>query len=253
MPRKPVKKVTDETSDTQVEVQTETPAEKRRGRKPAASTASSSSTATATTATSESTQKRRGRKPAASTASSSAAATSSVTVPSSSESSETKKRTVPTRESVETEFASLSSLIEAEIENLKNTKSSGVKFLRTVNKRLKILRAHTARISKKRKPANRTNTGNSGFLKPVDISDQLSEFTGWSKEEPRSRVEVTKYICNYIKEKDLQNPNDKREILVDKDNKLKKLLGYPRKGETKPLTYYTLQTYLKNHFPAKTA
>lgn len=161
-----------------------------------------------------------------------------------------QKRHVPTRESVEGEFEELVSSIEEEITRLRDTpsKSKGVKFLRSVNKKLKTLRTHTLRITKQRKTSGRKNNTNSGFLKPVNISKDLASFTGWDNSEMRSRVDVTKYICNYIKENDLQNPADRRQIRVDDDPKLKKLLGYDSKKDKKPLTYYSLQTYLKGHF-----
>jgi chromatin remodeling complex protein RSC6 len=73
----------------------------------------------------------------------------------------------------------------------------------------------------------------------------MAKFTGWDQSELRSRVEVTKFICNYVKENNLQNPTDKRQIVSDK--KLSKLLDYNSKEE-KPLTYFYLQTKLKSHF-----
>jgi len=157
-------------------------------------------------------------------------------------------RQVPTRESVTTEFDELISAIDAEIESLRTapSKSKGVKFLRTVNKRLKTLKSHSLRVSKQRPSSRRKNT-NSGFLKPVNISKELAKFTGWDQNEPRSRVDVTKYICNYIKEHNLQDPEDRRNIRVENDANLKKLLRFDGKDK-KPLTYYSLQTYLKSHF-----
>lgn len=157
-------------------------------------------------------------------------------------------RHVPTRESVEKEFDELVSVLEAEIAQLRTSasKSKGVKFLRTVNKKVKVLRAHALRVSKQRTKTQRNNT-NSGFLKPVQISKDLAKFTGWDQSELRSRVDVTKFICNYIKEKDLQDPTDRRNIRVEQDANLKKLLNYDGKDK-KPLTYYTLQSYLKSHF-----
>jgi chromatin remodeling complex protein RSC6 len=161
------------------------------------------------------------------------------------------QRHVPTSESVEKEFDDLISGLDEEIKKLREStsKSKGVKFLRTLNKRLKVLKNHSLRVSKKKVTTRRNNT-NSGFLKPVHISKELSKFTGWDQNELRSRVDVTKYICNYIKEKNLQDPNDKRNICVDNDANLKKLLKFDTGKDKKPLTYYRLQTYLKGHFSA---
>uniref|UniRef100_A0A6C0EK53 DM2 domain-containing protein n=1 Tax=viral metagenome TaxID=1070528 RepID=A0A6C0EK53_9ZZZZ len=161
-----------------------------------------------------------------------------------------KKRHVPTKESVEQEFDELVTSIEEEIARLREStaKSKGVKFLRTVNKKVKTLRAHTLRVTKQRKRTGRKNNSNSGFLKPVGISEELAKFTGWDPSKLRSRVDVTKFICAYIKEKKLQNPENGREIRVETDPKLQKLLKYDKKKDDKPLTYYSLQTYLKPHF-----
>jgi len=157
-------------------------------------------------------------------------------------------RHVPTRETVEKEFNELVASIDEEISKLRDstTKSKGVKFLRTVNKKVKTLRAHALRVSKQKQTTRRNNT-NSGFLKPVQISEDLASFTGWDQKELRSRVDVTKFICNYIKEHDLQDPADRRNIRVENDPSLKKLLAFDGKDK-KPLTYYSLQTYLKGHY-----
>ena len=40
----------------------------------------------------------------------------------------------------------------------------------------------------------RKNPENSGFKKPVEISEAISDFCGWDKKELKSRVDVTKFI-----------------------------------------------------------
>jgi upstream activation factor subunit UAF30 len=157
----------------------------------------------------------------------------------------TKQRKVVDRDTVLEDFDALSKLIDAEIENLRqNSKSNGnVKFLRSLNKNLKVLRTNTTKVMKKKK-TERKNNSTSGFLKPVTISGEMAKFTGWDPKELRSRVEVTKYICDYIKSHDLQNPEDRREIRADA--KLQKLLGVKPEDKIK---YYSLQTHLKKHFP----
>jgi chromatin remodeling complex protein RSC6 len=74
----------------------------------------------------------------------------------------------------------------------------------------------------------------------------MAKFTGWNADELKSRVDVTKYLCNYIKEKNLQNPKDRRQIIAD--TKLAKLLDYDNKKDTQPLTYFLIQSHLKKHF-----
>lgn len=167
------------------------------------------------------------------------------------EEAETKTRVVPTRESVMTEFAELVNVLEAEVSRLRDStdKNSGVKFLRGVTRRIKALQTSTARVVKQKQPSARKNN-NSGFLKPVQISESIAKFTGLPADQLHSRVEVTKHLCQYIKEKNLQNPADKRQIVADPA--LSKILGYDAKKDDKPLTYYRLQSLLKNnnHFPA---
>jgi chromatin remodeling complex protein RSC6 len=160
-----------------------------------------------------------------------------------------KKRVAPTKDSVIKYFDDLIKSIEDEVDNLRESenKTKGVKFLRTLNKKLKILKNQSSRIIKQKRTTTRTNTNNnSGFLKPVKISKEMAKFTGWDAGLPRSRVEVTKFLCNYIKEHELQNPADRRQILAD--DKLTKLLKYDVKKEKEPLTYFRVQTCLKNHF-----
>jgi upstream activation factor subunit UAF30 len=164
---------------------------------------------------------------------------------------EKKKRITPTRESVLSSFDEVIQMVETEILSLRDssTKTKGVKFLRSLNKRLKTLKNQTSRIKQRsstKTVSTSSNNTNSGFLKPVRISSDMAKFTGWDPNELKSRVQVTKYLCNYIRENNLQNPNDKRQIIPD--NKLSKLIKYDSKKETEPLRYYSLQRFLKPHF-----
>ena len=164
-----------------------------------------------------------------------------------------RPRHVPTKESVMDDFNEISVLIEEEITRLKETRDNTTmvkevtKFLRGMNKQVKNLSKHTARIMKQKTTSTRKKN-NSGFEKPVKISSELAKFCQWSEDELKSRVDVTKYICNYIAENNLQNPKDRRQI--QPDNKLRRLLGYNPKAQD-VLKYYNIQTCLKdqNHFP----
>lgn len=205
----------------------------------------------ATPAPEESKPRRRKAEEAPPAPATPAPATATTETETVSEEESEKRRVVPTRESVEAELTSLVESVEQEVARLRDAsgKAKGVKFLRVIGKRLKNLRTHALRVMKQKKTSQRKKTmTNSGFLKPVRISKELAKFTGWNEEELRSRVDVTKYICNYIKEHNLQNPSDRRQIKIDEDAKLKKLLNYDAKKEKTPLTYYTLQSHLKSHF-----
>ena len=99
----------------------------------------------------------------------------------------------------------------------------------------------------------------SGFASPVVVSDDLYTFLsqfGVKKGDAIARTDVTRHITNYIKEKDLQNPEHRREIVPDAA--LKKLFGpaiEPKdpNDPKSPLvyTYLKLQRYLSPHFPKK--
>jgi upstream activation factor subunit UAF30 len=164
-----------------------------------------------------------------------------------------KKRRVVSRESVFADFDSLQQNVEAEIEKTranadKGGKVLGVRYLRSLNKAIKQLKKDTIRAMKqKKKNPNRAKNTSSGFMKPVKISNEMSAFTGWEKDELKSRVDVTKYICGYIRDNDLQLPTDRRQIVPDK--KLTNLLKLDKKGlAEEPLTYYSLQKKIQPHF-----
>ena len=169
----------------------------------------------------------------------------------SAEGEDENKRKVVTRDSVLESFDEMIRSIDDEITSLREneSKTKGIKFLRTLNKKLKILKNQSSKQIKQKRTTTKTGNvnKNSGFLKPVQISAEMAKFTGWDATELKSRVAVTKAICAYIKEHKLQNPEDKRQINVD--SKLGKLLRYDPKKETEPLTYYKIQSNLKHHFP----
>ena len=174
------------------------------------------------------------------------------------EKQEKKERRVITKESLSADFEALTQMINEEIERLREAKpkAKGIKFLKTLNKSVKQLHNDANRVTKFKKTSTRKANTSSGFLKPVNISQDLAKFTGWDVNKTYSRTAVTKYICEYVKTNklfDQSDDGDKRNILVDE--KLKALLKYDPKnppkdetGKSLPLTYFRLQQYLKHHF-----
>ena len=65
---------------------------------------------------------------------------------------------------------------------------------------------------------------NPALLKPLGLSADLEAVVG---KGPMARGQVVKHLWDYIKKHDLQNPQNKRNILAD--DKLKKVFG--GKGE----------------------
>lgn len=167
----------------------------------------------------------------------------SSSVPASSSASSSRH---PTRESVNQEYDALSAYIEEQIRLMKEKGEKGVKVLGTIAKRVRTYHNHSQRVTRQRGTTRRTNT-NSGFLKPVCISKELAQFTGWNQNKLHSRVHVTRFLCKYIEDHKLQNPEERkhRYIRVNNDPALKKLLNYTDKGE---MTYFNMQRFMKPHF-----
>ena len=85
----------------------------------------------------------------------------------------------------------------------------------------------------------------SGFAKPCKISDQLCEFIGVEKGTELSRTDITRSINSYVKEHNLNNPENRREFFPDA--KLKGILNI-KNGEK--VTYFILQRLIAHHFPS---
>ena len=83
----------------------------------------------------------------------------------------------------------------------------------------------------------------SGFVKPTAISKELAKFLGVAENTMIARTDVTKMITSYVKDNNLQAPNNGRQILPDK--KLMSLLNCKSSDE---VTYFNLQKYMKPHF-----
>lgn len=154
-----------------------------------------------------------------------------------------KPRRVVNNEEVEKDFDSLAESVETELQALRDDKNHtvGIRFLRSVCRQLKSLKADALRLLTRKVKKPTTRNGNSGFMKPVKITSEMAKFCGFTADQLVSRVDVTKAICNYVKEKNLQNQTDRRQFTPDA--KLSALLSV-----TETITYYTLQKYIQKHF-----
>ncbi|MBA15498.1 SWIB/MDM2 domain-containing protein [Sphingosinithalassobacter portus] len=84
--------------------------------------------------------------------------------------------------------------------------------------------------------ATKTSGARGGIAKPVTPSPQLAEITGSA---PLPRSEVVSKMWEYIKKHNLQNPENKREIIADA--KLKPIFGRDK------VTMFEMNKYLSNH------
>lgn len=97
----------------------------------------------------------------------------------------------------------------------------------------------------KHKRKNNPNRTPSGFAKPSVITDELCKFLDKPVGTKMARTDVTREVNNYIKKHNLQNPDNKKKITPDET--LRALLKI--KVDDNTLTYFSMQKYLKDHFP----
>ena len=123
--------------------------------------------------------------------------------------------------------------------------------MKTLHGNLKILQKEVLKERKeykkkesKIKKKNDKKKSPSGFAKPTPISSDLSNFLGIPIGDQIARTDVTSKVIAYVKEHNLQNPEDKKQIVPDA--KLNALL---QAGDIK-VTFFNLQTHLKKHFLA---
>lgn len=87
----------------------------------------------------------------------------------------------------------------------------------------KVAKKVTKKKVAKKKVVKKTKSkrkANPVFMKPMEVSAALKEVVGASK---ISRPQATKKFWEYVKRKDLQDPKNRRNILIHKDAKLAKL------------------------------
>jgi chromatin remodeling complex protein RSC6 len=154
---------------------------------------------------------------------------------------ETKKRGKKiTKEDVQQKWDELFEVYKNELKVKKTSEQSVslLKFLTTLkNDTFKALKLKTRNVST-------TDKNNSGFMKPVSVSDELRSFIDINNDNPITRVLITQKLCQYIKENNLQKPEDKREIIPDE--KMKKLFDI-QPNESEKLTYYSMQRRVQRH------
>jgi chromatin remodeling complex protein RSC6 len=75
-----------------------------------------------------------------------------------------------------------------------------------------------------------------GLQRPVKPSEELAAITG---NDPLPRSQIVSKMWEYIKKNDLQNPENKREILAD--DKLEKIFG------KKKVTMFEMNKHISRH------
>ncbi len=122
-------------------------------------------------------------------------------------------------------------------------------MLTALNQQIKQVDKAVAKKMKKlerenKKAKNKGNRQPSGFANPTKISKELCEFMDKPTDTKMARTDVTKYIIQYIKENNLQDPKNAKVIQPNK--KLTTLLKIDSKNEV--LTYFNIQRHMNKHF-----
>ena len=191
----------------------------------------------------------------------------------------------PTKESLAEDFEALKTKINGIIEELRASgqKNAGIANWKNVLKTVKQLQQDSNRVansSTKRAPRKASNT-EGGFHKKVPITPELSKFcsshaaevskafkamvdaktvpvekytewkpTDWVVNEPSTRSKVTKFLCDYVKAKNLQLEGNRKFFKVDNDMKnLFKLKENDKDNDGNRITFCTLQKLLVPFYP----
>jgi chromatin remodeling complex protein RSC6 len=102
--------------------------------------------------------------------------------------------------------------------------------------------------ARKASQGNTANDGDasrkpSGFDKPTLLADQMCDFLGLPSGTKMGRTDVTRRLTAYIKENNLQDAKDKRQIWPD--DRLKAILSI---SNDEVLTFFNIQRYIKHNF-----
>ena len=124
--------------------------------------------------------------------------------------------------------------INRSLKDLQSYSKSFAKDFNSLSKQLNKLEKHRAKTSSR--PL-------SGFAIPTKLSDQLYDFLNIQPGTMIARKDVTKMMNNYIVEHNCRDEKDKRKISPNEE--LRKLFGC---DEDTQITYFNLQTYMKQHY-----
>ena len=133
-----------------------------------------------------------------------------------------------------TELTDKISSVQLEMKSIQQT-------LKLLTKEYEKQKKVIAKVQRKRENAKKSP---SGFAKPCKISNELCKFVGIPEGSERSRTDITRHINAYVKEKNLNNPENRREFFPDE--KLRAILNVTDKEK---VTYFILQRLIAHHFP----
>ena len=125
--------------------------------------------------------------------------------------------------------------------------------IKSINAELKVLQKEHNRLLKASTKGRRNNTNNngvkrkpSGFAKPTKLTPATCVFMGLEEGSEEPRMAITKKLNTYIKENNLQRPDNKK--FINPDETLTKLLQLKPNDE---LSYFNLQQKMSVLFVPK--
>lgn len=100
-------------------------------------------------------------------------------------------------------------------------------------------------LPKQKRNKKDANTTTSSLSKPVTLSSEMRAFLDLDADTQISRVDVLRSVNKYIKDNNLQIPDNKRNFVLDE--KLKTIIP---QSDDPELQYqvFKIQSYIKSHF-----
>jgi chromatin remodeling complex protein RSC6 len=152
------------------------------------------------------------------------------------------------KEQVEKSFENLLNHVNEELElTKKNEGTTGIRFLKGINKDVQKLKTDCLKLltktSRTRVKKDTSDRKLPGFAQPRNVTADMAKFLGISPDTMVSRNDITNAICEYIRKHNLQTAEDRRKFIPD--DTLGKLLS------CKSSTYALLQRQIQPHFVAK--
>lgn len=136
-------------------------------------------------------------------------------------------------------------LLEAKMKNLAEVVKETVAELKNVKKEYERVKKIVDKTERKRANA-RSNLN--GFAKPVPVSDELCKFFGLPIGSELARIDITRKIVAYIREHNLNRPDNKRMIVPDVP--LRKLFQL---ADGEEISYFSIQKHITKVVKPKAA
>ena len=157
------------------------------------------------------------------------------------------------QEKTEPNLSAMIVILERQMAEVRRSVTDILTGMKVVKKQAAIISKQAERKkSKKNRTVQETDSSKaSGFAAPSVLSADLKKFMGIGPLDKRSRTEVTKWLCQFVEENNLQGEGDKRYISFDRNEAGQRLKELLKVNSKQSITYFDLQHYLKFHISSK--